>query len=89
LRSSCWSVRVFTLPGAEPITRGIYRYIRHPNYLGVALEIAALPLMHSAWRSAVIFSVANAVLLAVRAREEDGALRRNGGYDEALGELPQ
>jgi methyltransferase len=77
------------LPGAEPITRGIYRYIRHPNYLGVALEIAALPLMHSAWRSAVIFSVANAVLLAVRAREEDGALRRNGGYDEALGELPQ
>jgi methyltransferase len=84
-----WSVRVFTLPGAAPITRGIYRYLRHPNYLGVVLEIAALPLMHSAWRSAVSFSLANALLLAVRIRKEERALRRNGGYDEALGALPR
>jgi methyltransferase len=84
-----WSVRVFTLPGAAPVTRGIYRYLRHPNYLGVVLEIAALPLMHSAWRSAVVFSLANAVLLAVRIRKEERALSRNGGYDEALGALPR
>lgn len=84
-----WSVRVFTLPGAAPVTRGIYRYLRHPNYLGVVLEIAALPLMHSAWRSAVVFSLANAALLAVRIRKEERALSRNGGYDEALGALPR
>ena len=46
--------------------------------------------MHSAWRSAVIpFSLANAVLLAVRIRKEEYALRANGGYDEALGPLPR
>jgi len=84
-----WTVRILTLPGAPPIARGVYRYFRHPNYLGVALEIAALPLMHSAWRSAVVFSLANAVLLAVRIREEERALTGNGGYDEALGPLPR
>lgn len=84
-----WTVRVLTLPGALPVTHGVYRYLRHPNYLGVVLEMAALPLMHSAWRSAVVFSVGNAVLLAVRIREEERALKTNGGYDEALGTLPR
>jgi methyltransferase len=82
-----WSVRILTLPGAAPIAQGVYRYLRHPNYLGVVLEIAALPLMHSAWRSALVFSLANAVLLVVRIREEERALTGNGGYDEALGPL--
>lgn len=84
-----WSVRVLTLPGAAPVARGVYRYLRHPNYLGVVLEIAALPLLHSAWRSAVVFSLANAALLAVRIRKEEQALRRNGGYEDALGRLPR
>ncbi|HYP99004.1 MAG TPA: isoprenylcysteine carboxylmethyltransferase family protein [Polyangiaceae bacterium] len=82
-----WSVRVLTLPGAAPVAKGVYRYLRHPNYLGVVLEIAALPLMHSAWRSAIVFSLTNAMLLAVRIREEERALSGNGGYDEALGPL--
>jgi len=84
-----WSVRIFTLPGAPPVAKGVYRYLRHPNYLGVVLELAALPLMHSAWRSAVVFSLANAVLLVVRIREEERALTGNGGYDEALGPVPR
>jgi len=84
-----WCVRILTLPGAAPVANGVYRYLRHPNYLGVVLEIAALPLMHSAWRSALVFSVANAVLLVVRIREEERALTGNGGYDEALGPLPR
>jgi methyltransferase len=69
-----WSVRIYTLPGAPRVETGIYRYLRHPNYLGVVLEIAALPLMHSAWISAVVFSLANAALLRVRVREEEHAL---------------
>jgi methyltransferase len=84
-----WTVRVLTVPGAAPVTSGIYRYLRHPNYLGVVLEIAALPLMHSAWRTAIVFSLANAVLLAVRIRKEERALSENGGYVEALGPLPR
>ncbi|HWA71485.1 MAG TPA: isoprenylcysteine carboxylmethyltransferase family protein [Polyangiaceae bacterium] len=84
-----WTVRVLTLPGAAPVAHGIYRYLRHPNYLGVVLEIAALPMMHSAWRSALVFSLANAVLLIVRIREEERALRGNGGYDAAFAALPR
>ena len=84
-----WCVRILILPGAAPITGGVYRYLRHPNYLGVVLEIAALPLMHSAWRTAVLFSLANVLLLAVRIREEERALTGNGGYGEALGPLPR
>ena len=84
-----WTVRILTLPGAAPVTQGVYRYLRHPNYLGVVLEIAALPLMHSAWRSALVFTLANAVLLTVRIRKEERALSGNGGYDEALGLLPR
>ena len=43
-----WTVRVMTIPGLAPVRRGIYRYLRHPNYLGVVLEILAVPLLHSA-----------------------------------------
>jgi methyltransferase len=84
-----WTVRILTLSGAAPVTGGIYRYLRHPNYLGVILEIATLPLMHSAWRTAVVFTLANAILLAVRIRKEELALSENGGYDAALGPLPR
>src|SRR5690606_5840710 len=41
-----WSVRIITVPGAPVATGGVYRWLRHPNYLGVVLEIAALPLVH-------------------------------------------
>lgn len=82
-----WSVRILTLPGSPPVSAGIYRHVRHPNYLGVALEIAALPLVHSAWRTALIFSFANALLLAARIAAEERALAQSGGYDERFGEL--
>jgi methyltransferase len=74
-----WSVRIMTLPGTPPIRHGIYRYLRHPNYLGVVLEIAAVPLLHSAYLTALIFSLANALVLAIRIRAEEAAL---GGAGE-------
>lgn len=75
-----WTVRVMTLPGQPPVTQGIYRYLRHPNYLGVALEIAAVPLLHTAYITSFIFSLANALLLAVRIRAEEAALEVDNGY---------
>jgi methyltransferase len=69
-----WTIRVLTLPATPPIVTGPYRHIRHPNYLGVVLEIAALPLVHGAVYSAVCFSLANAVLLVLRIRVENRAL---------------
>ncbi len=69
-----WTVRVMTIPGLPPVRQGIYRYLRHPNYLGVVLEILAVPLIHSAYATAIVFSLANALLLAARIRTEDRAL---------------
>jgi methyltransferase len=69
-----WTVKVMTLPGLPLVRKGIYRYLRHPNYLGVVLEILAVPLLHSAYVTAILFSLANMLLLSARIRTEDQAL---------------
>lgn len=81
-----WTVRIFTLPGTEPVTLGIYRYVRHPIYLGVILELAAIPLLHTALLTSIVFSIANGFLLRVRIREEEKALRKDNHYDTAFGD---
>lgn len=58
-----WNVRVIVVPDMPLVTSGPYRWLRHPNYVAVAVEVAALPLVHSAWLTAIVFSIANAVLL--------------------------
>lgn len=74
-----WTTRVLVLPGEEPVTGGPYRHLRHPNYLAVVLEVAALPLVHTAWLTALVFSAADALLLWVRIRTEEGAWRNRRG----------
>jgi methyltransferase len=69
-----WTTRVLTLAEAPLARRGPYRWLRHPNYLIVALEIAALPLAFGLWRVALLFSACNLALLAHRIRIEDAAL---------------
>ncbi|MCE9626178.1 MAG: isoprenylcysteine carboxyl methyltransferase [Deltaproteobacteria bacterium] len=66
-----WTTRIFVLPSQPLVSKGIYRYIRHPNYLGVLLEIAGLPLIVGAWRTALLFSLLNALLLYHRIRLEE------------------
>jgi len=75
-----WTVKVITLPKAAPVVDGPFRYLRHPNYLGVVLEIAALPLVHGAWLTAVVFTLANGFLLARRIRAEETALSVETDY---------
>ena len=84
-----WTVRVMVLPGAEPIDRGIYRFIRHPNYFGVMLEIAAVPLIHSAYLTAIFFSAANALLLTWRIRTEEAALNDQNNYEQTFAGRPR
>lgn len=74
-----WTTRVIVVPGAALVVSGPFRFLRHPNYLAVALEIAALPLVHTAYWTAAAFSVANGALLALRVRTEEEALERFGG----------
>lgn len=69
-----WSVRVVTLPETQPVTHGPYRYIRHPNYLAVAIESVALPLALGAPRTAAVFFPLHLLGLASRIRIEERAL---------------
>ncbi|GAA0967436.1 isoprenylcysteine carboxylmethyltransferase family protein [Acrocarpospora macrocephala] len=70
-----WNTRVIVVPGMPLVTGGPYRWMRHPNYVAVAVEGAALPLTHTAWVTALVFTAANAVLMVVRIRCEEAALR--------------
>jgi len=73
---SRWTTRIITVPGERLVRRGPYRFISHPNYLVVVGEIAVLPLVFGLWAHALVFSVLNALVLAVRLRAETEALRR-------------
>ncbi len=75
-----WTTRIVVLPGAAPVTGGPYRVLRHPNYLAVAVEMAALPLVHTAWLTAATFSLAGAALLRVRIAAEEKALAGASDY---------
>lgn len=69
-----WSTRVIVPLWGERVARGPYRFFPHPNYVAVIAEGIALPLIHSAWITAIGFTVMNAFLLAVRIRVEDRAM---------------
>lgn len=69
-----WNTRVIVVPGLPLVDRGPYRYLRHPNYVAVVVEGIALPLVHTAWLTATLFTLVNAVVLAVRIRVENRAL---------------
>lgn len=78
-----WNVRVLVVPGMPRVIHGPYRWLRHPNYLAVALEGVAIPLLHGAWLSALGFSLANAALLRARIRCEERALDTAAGRVES------
>lgn len=73
-----WNPRLIVIPNAPLIQGGPYRWIHHPNYTAVIAEVAALPLVHSAWVTVIVFSVANALVLTVRIRTENTALGYHG-----------
>lgn len=82
-----WNTRIIVVPGAEPVTAGPYRFLRHPNYLAVMLEALAVPLIHGAWLSAIAFVCANAALLGVRIPAEERALGER--YARAFAGVPR
>src|ERR1700730_2625218 len=69
-----WNTRIIVIPDAPLVRRAPYRWMTHPNYAAVPAEVAALPLVHSAWLTAIVFSIANALVLSVRIRAENAAL---------------
>lgn len=79
-----WTTRIICLPGSPLVATGPYRYLRHPNYLAVVVETIALPMVHTAWLTAVVFTLCNALLLRVRIDVEDKALWRYAAYFDAI-----
>lgn len=71
-----WNVRIWVVPGMAPVRLGPYRWLRHPNYLAVLMEFIAAPMMVGAWRTAILATVLNAPVLALRIRRENEALQR-------------
>jgi methyltransferase len=74
-----WNTRVLVVPGTRLVARGPYRYLRHPNYAVVIVEIATFPLIFGDWITALVFSILNAALLFVRIRTENRALAELAG----------
>lgn len=79
-----WNVRVVVPDDIRIATTGPYRFIRHPNYLVVILEIAALPMLHGAWLSAIGLTLLNAFVLLHRIRTEEAALSAIPAWREAM-----
>jgi methyltransferase len=69
-----WNPRLIVIPDAPLVRDGPYRWVRHPDYIAVVAEVAALPLIHSAWLTAIAFTFANALVLYERIRLENAAL---------------
>ena len=82
-----WNTRVIVTPGAEPVSSGLYRWIRHPNYVAVAIEIVAVPLIRGCWITAVVFSAANALMLAMRIPFEERAMGQR--YEHVFATRPR
>jgi methyltransferase len=74
-----WNTRILVVPGAKLVRRGPYRYLKHPNYVVVAVEILTFPFIFGAWITALVFSILNAALLHIRVREENRALAELAG----------
>ncbi len=78
-----WNTRIVVTPERAPVTTGPYRFMRHPNYLAVVIEIAAVPMIGGAIFTAIAFSIGNALILAIRIPAEERAM--GGQYADALG----
>lgn len=79
-----WNTRIMVLPGAKVVAKGPYRYVRHPNYIVVIIEIAVLPLIWQAYWTAVLFTIINALVLSIRIKEEETALQEATNYEEVF-----
>lgn len=77
-----WTTRIAILPNIPAINGGIFSYIRHPNYLGVVIEIAALPIVAGLFGVSTIFSIFNLIILYFRITKEEETLNKHNSYNQ-------
>jgi methyltransferase len=81
-----WNTKIILLPGAKVVAKGPYRFIRHPNYLVVSLELLVIPLIFGAYITAILFTLLNILMLRVRIPEEEKALMELTDYENSHGQ---
>jgi methyltransferase len=86
---SHWNVQIMNSARLGVVSSGPYRWVRHPNYVAVFVELISLPLIYSAWISAVVAAVGNGWVLYSRIEVEDQMLLSDAGYREAMGNKPR
>ncbi|HEY6947155.1 MAG TPA: isoprenylcysteine carboxylmethyltransferase family protein [Candidatus Acidoferrum sp.] len=84
-----WSVQVMDSTRMGVVTTGPFRFVRHPNYTGVTLEMISLPLIHTAWITATVTVLAYAVVMSLRIRAEENVLMASAEYRAAMGHKPR
>jgi methyltransferase len=84
-----WTLPIAVIPNLPAVNTGIYRYLRHPNWLGVLLEMASLPLIHSAYLTAIVFSLINGLIMSRRVQQEELALEENNQYLAQMQNTPR
>jgi methyltransferase len=84
-----WNVRVMASSHVGVVTSGPYRWVRHPNYVAVVIELFALPMIHTAWITALVGTIANLEVLRRRLAVEDSVLMANPMYRASMGSKPR
>jgi methyltransferase len=84
-----WNVQVVDSTKLGFVSTGPFRYVRHPNYSAVFVEMVALPLIHTAWITALVGAVAHVIVLALRLSVEDRVLLSNPDYAATMGSKPR
>lgn len=84
-----WIHKVVTVPNTPVIDKGIYQYIRHPNWCAMMTELAVVPLFHSAYLTSIVFSLINGWLLTQRIPAEEQALREDTNYETVFADTPR
>lgn len=84
-----WNVRVVDSTSLGVVKSGPYRYIRHPNYVAVFLELAFLPLVQGAWLTALVGTGLHALVLRQRIHHEENVLMRSADYRKEMAQKPR
>ncbi|HLH44840.1 MAG TPA: isoprenylcysteine carboxylmethyltransferase family protein [Bryobacteraceae bacterium] len=84
-----WNMQIMASQSLGAASSGPYRWIRHPNYVAIFLEVAALPLAHTAWLTATVATMAHIALLKRRIAAEEEVLMSDPGYVRQMGGKPR
>jgi methyltransferase len=89
LLAGLWNIQIMDSSRLGIITSGPYRWVRHPNYVGVVVEVFSLPMIHTAWITAIFGTLGYFEVLRRRIKVEDGVLMSHPEYRAAMGDKPR